>query len=145
MQCLSIWELQCRSWREWCAHERALLCRLWKGSEKTKMAQPYKVFKEAMPFLQNSQTIALLHNITYGKCCKVINKTENDYLCPVFLQPFLLFMEPCESSIIGAYMWQKNNVLQMIPKEKVSQCKRAIKIDQRQRVVYLTILHNHDK
>ncbi len=56
-----------------------------------------------------------------------------------------LFMKPCESSIIGAYMCQKNNVLQMIPKEKVSQCKRAIKIDHRQRVVYLTILHNHDK
>lgn len=33
----------------------------------------------------------------------------------------------------------------MIPKDKVSQCKRAIKIDQRQRVIYLTILHNHDK
>ncbi len=80
-----------------------------------------------------------------GKCCEVIDKTENDYLCRVFLQPSPLFMKPCESSIIGAYMCQKNNVLQMIPKEKVSQCKRAIKIEHRQRVVYLTILHNHDK
>ncbi|KAL1251753.1 hypothetical protein QQF64_019549 [Cirrhinus molitorella] len=42
-----------------------------------------------------------------GKCCEVIDKTENDYLCRVFLQPSPLFMEPCESSIIGAYVCQR--------------------------------------
>lgn len=63
----------------------------------------------------------------------------------MFLQPNPLFMEACESSVIGVYLCQKNTVLQMIPKERVSQNKRVIKIDQKQNVIYLTILHNHEK
>jgi len=74
--------------------------------------------------------------------CEITNDDEKDghVLCRIYHSPAPLFTEPCHSFLLGAYNFsKKQTTMRWISKNLIE--KRAIKIENGDRVTFMAILH----
>ncbi|XP_056617570.1 uncharacterized protein LOC130432294 isoform X1 [Triplophysa dalaica] len=83
-----------------------------------------------------------------GKCCEAIQeRVESDesgspvVLCKVFEKCEPLFMDPCDSRIIGCFKVQSRQCrVKLVPEQQLT--RPAILLEKNQEIVFLSILHN---